>query len=438
MSRRLGRVAAAGVAVVVGASGSAWAGGTTERVSVATGGAKGNGDSASPAISLDGRFVAFESLATNLVPGDTNHTGDVFVRDRRTRTTERVSLGRNGAQGNGASFFPAISADGRFVAFTSDASNLVPGDTNGYADTFICDRRMGRTERVSVGTSGAQGNGASLLFPALSADGRFVAFVSFATNLVPGDTNDAWDVFVRDRRTGTTARASVGRNGAQGNDISYFPALSADGRFVAFTSEASNLVPGDTNGVDVGDVFVRDRRTRTTERVSLGRNGAQGNDGSYGTAISPDGRFVAFTSDASNLVPGDTNHDADDFVRDRRVGRTERVSVSTSGAQGNNDSHAAALSADGRFVAFTSDASNLVPRDTNGPDVADVFVHDRRTRTTERVSIGRTGAQGNDESRSTWQALSADGRFVAFTSDASNLVPGDTNRKADVFVRRRW
>jgi Tol biopolymer transport system component len=432
----LGRIVAAGFAVAIGAAAPAWGGGRTERVSVSTAGAQANLGGTFPALSPGGRFVAFTSSANNLVPGDTNGRSDVFVRDRRMGTTRRVSLSTGGAQGNAPSFQPAISLGGRFVAFTSSANNLVPGDTTNAEDIFVRDRLAGRTERVSVGPGGAQGNDSSF-FPAISADGRFVAFWSYATNLVPGDTNGARDVFVHDRRTRTTERVSVGRNGAQGNDHSAgTPALSADGRFVAFWSGATNLVPGDTNLT--GDVFVHDRRTNRTERVSSSTGGAQGNGFSFfDVAISADGRFVAFSSDATNLVPGDTNNATDVFVHDRRTRTTERVSVGRNGAQSNGASEDdVALSAEGRFVAFSSAASNLVPGDT---EVVDVFVHDRRTRTTERVNVGPNGAQANSgSSGSSVTGLSADGRFVAFQSVATNLVPGDTNDAFDVFVRRRW
>jgi Tol biopolymer transport system component len=238
---------------------------------------------------------------------------------------------------------------------------------------------------------------------------------------------------------GTTARVSLGPNGVQGNDFSgsygAIPALSADGRVVAFESEASNLVPGDTNGRQ--DVFVRDRQTGTTARVSRGRGGVQGNDDSFGAMLSADGRFVAFASDASNLVPGDTNGERDVFVRDRRTGTTERVSLGPNGRQGNADSDNPSLSSDGQFVAFYSYASNLVPGDTNGE--RDVFVRDRRTGTTERVNLGPNGVQGNDFSGSygAIPVLSANGRFVAFDSSANNLVQDDTNGQADVFVHTR-
>ena len=432
MSGRLGRVVASGLAVAIGAAVPAWAGGVTERVSVSTGGGQANDGSFDPALSADGRFVAFYSRASNLVPGDTNGFDDVFVRDRRQGRTERVSVGPGGVQGDADSYgLPAISADGRFVAFVSGATNLVPGDTNGFVQVFVRDRQTGTTQRVSVGPRGAKGD-ADSFDPAISAGGRFVAFTSWASNLVPGDTNDTTDVFVRDRQTGTTRRVSVGPRGVQGDAGSYGPALSADGRFVAFQSSATNLVPGDTNGA--GDVFVRDRRTRRTERVSVSTGGVQSDRSSGSAAISADGRFVAFYSAATNLVPGDTNGAGDVFVRDRRTGRTERASVSTGGVQGDREgSDSPAISADGRFVAFVSWASNLVPVDTL---VGDVFVRDRRAGTTRRVSVGPGGVQGNGTSY--FPALSADGRFVAFPSIASNLVPGDTNDVFDVFVRRRW
>jgi Tol biopolymer transport system component len=300
------------IAAALGASLPAWSQGTTERVSLGPGGVQGNEESLFPAISADGRFVAFYTYASNLVPGDTNHSDDVFVRDRRTGTTERVSVGPNGRQGDSSSL-PAISADGRFVAFRSYANNLVPGDTNGVGDVFVRDRRTGTTERVSVSSSGEQGNAFSV--GTISADGRFIAFESDASNLVPGDTNGKRDVFVRDRKLGTTERVSLRPDGGQGNDYSFSPALSAGGRFVAFTSWASNLVPGDTNGTD--DVFVRDRVTGVTIRASISSSGKQGNDHSNDPAISADGRFIAFMSHATNLVPGDTNGVNDIFVRTR-------------------------------------------------------------------------------------------------------------------------
>src|SRR5213078_3528455 len=322
------------------------------------------------------------------------------VRDRQTGMTARVSVASDGTQANNVSSYPALSADGRFVAFQSDATNLVVGDTNGKTDVFVHDRQTGTTERVSVasggGTQGTGNSGGFFAFPALSADGRLVAFQSDATNLVAGDTNGATDVFVHDRQTGATERVSVTSGGRQGNGFSAGPVLSADGRFVAFHSAATNLVTGDTNGA--ADVFVHDRQTGTTERVSVASGGTQSNAASLGSALSADGRFVAFQSDATNLVAGDTNGATDVFVHDRQTGATERVSVASGGGtQGNRNSGGffafPALSAAGRLVAFQSAATNLVADDTNG--ATDVFVHDRQTGTTERVRVASGRTQGN-------------------------------------------
>jgi len=300
-------------------------------------------------------------------------------------TTERVSVSSHGVQGNGDSTGPAFSADGHVVAFVSDAKNLAPGDTNGKHcrpsflcgfDVFARDLTTGATDRVSVSSAGVQGNDISFS-PAVSTDGRFVAFRSFASNLVAGDTNATDDVFVRDRQNGTTERVSVSSTGVQGNGPSFHPAISRDGRFVAFASITSTLVPGDSNGSE--DVFVRDRQAGTTELASVSSLGAQGSGDSFAPAISRDGRFVAFASAATGLVPGDTNHKGDVLVRDRQAGTTVRVSVSSAGAQANGDSGVSrgdpgvALSADGQAVAFASDASNLVQGDTNGK--IDIFVH---------------------------------------------------------------
>jgi Tol biopolymer transport system component len=349
----------------------------------------------------------------------------------RAQVTQAVSVGTSGAPGDGRSAWCSISADGRFVAFRSGARDLVPGDTNGVSDVFVRDRLAGTTGRVSVGPSGIQGNGPAGDFTALSADGRFVGFDSYASNLVAGDANGTCDVFVHDRQTGTTRCVSVEPGGAPGPDIAQAPALSADGRFVAFYSESWNLVPNDTNGW--GDVFVRDLVAGTTERVSVASTGAQANaaSGHHGPSISADGRFVTFSSRASNLASGTPNHDRDVFLRDRALGTTERVSLSSSGEQDDGESSAPTISDDGRYVAFMSDAPNLVPGDTNG--TTDVFVRDRRTGTTVRASVDSIGAQAAGPSL--FPFVSGDGRLVAFQSSAANLVTVDTNGAEDVFVR---
>jgi Tol biopolymer transport system component len=401
----------------------------TSRVSVATDGTEGDDLSMDAAISAGGRYVAFVSAASNLVAGDTNHRSDVFVRDRVARVTERVSVGLAGVQANGRSTTPAISADGRYVAFMSSGRNLVAGDTNYRPDVFVRDMVNHVTRRVSVGPGGAQANGRSSQ-PSISADGRYVAFGSNATDLVAGDTNGANDVFMRDTVAHVTRRVSVGRHGAQTADRknSLNPSISADGRYVAFISRAANLVASDTN--HNFDVFVRDMVNHLTRRVSVGRDGTQGNGRSRSPSISADGRYVAFVSASNNLVAGDTGA-YDVFVRDTVNHVTRRVSVGPGGAQPNGRSSRPSISANGRYVAFDSTARNLVAGDTN--DRFDVFVRDTVNHVTRRVSVGAGAAQANGNGW--WAAISANGRYVAFQSAARNLVAGDTNGAEDVFAR---
>jgi Tol biopolymer transport system component len=403
----------------------------TERVSVGAGGAEANGPSFEGGISGNGRYLIFQSLASNLVTGDTNDGVDVFVYDRRRGSTQRVSVSMSGAEARDGTFYlepPWLSADGRVAAFGSDASALVEGDTNRARDVFVRDRRRGRTERVSVSSSGRQGNGPSWNLR-ISDSGRFVTFQSDASNLVRRDRNGVTDVFVHNRESGTTRRVSVSSSGAQGNGSSYDPAISGDGRFVAFTSDASNLVRRDTNRAS--DVFLYELRRRRTWRVSTGPSGRQANGASLQPHLSRRGGLVAFTSTASNLVRRDTNRVSDTFVRSRGAGTAERVSVSSSGAQGIGASDRAAGFAGRRFVAFSSSASNLVRGDTNG--LRDVFLHDRRTGATTRLSVSSAGAEANNTSGGA--RLSADGRYAAFSSIASNLVAGDANAAGDIFVR---
>ncbi len=435
--------------VFVRSSEAAMAKRRTERVSVGPGGLEGDSNSFLPSISADGRFVAFSSYATNLLgPGvDTNGQYDVFVHDRQTGVTERVNVGPGGLQSDLPSytFRSALSADGRFVAFDTIATNLLgPGvDTNTWSDVFVYDRQTATTERVSVGPGGLQSNNDSFS-GAISADGRFVAYTSYASNLLgPGvDTNSTGDVFVYDRQTGTTERVNVGPGGLQADSPTYTTdSISADGRFVVFSSLATNLLDtgGDTNGQV--DVFVHDRQTGTTERVSVGPGGTQASLGGSAGQVSADGRFVAFLSDSTDLLGpgGDTNGATDVFVHDRQTGITERVSVGPGGLQGDSGSSPPSMSGDGRFVAFLSQSTNLLGSggDTNG--VGDFFVHDRQTGITERVSVGPGGLESDTYGGSgDPPSMSADGRVVAFYSGATNLLGpgGDTNGSAsDVFVR---
>jgi WD40 repeat protein len=419
------------LSLVVAAAAPATAGAQAiTRVSVDSSGNEGDHNSSSLAISADGRFVAFEDYSTNLVPGDTNGVEDIFVHDLATGVTERVSVDSTGAQANDYSAQPAISSDGRYVAFLSLASNLVSGDTNATGDIFLRDRVTGSTVRVSVDSSGAQGNDYSAA-PSLSADGQVIAFGSYSSNLVAGDTNGYPDVFLHDMATGVTELVSDDSSGAQGNSYTYayFNGLSDDGQVVVFESLATNLVANDTNGKR--DVFVHDRSTGVTERVSVDTSGTQGNQDSENGVLSGDGRVVAFESVATNLVSGDTNSSTDVFVHDRSSGVTERVSVDSSGIEGYSGSYNASISADGTVVGFDSGSTNLVANDTNLQ--WDAFVHDRNAGKTERVSITDLGVQGDESSGS--PELSADGLTVAFGSGATNLVPDDHNDAGDVFVR---
>ncbi|MEV6238133.1 hypothetical protein [Lentzea sp. NPDC051838] len=368
---------------------------------------RGNGDSTTPIISADGRYVAFPSLASNLVRGDRNDVSDMFVKDLRTGVVRSASLG-----GDGPSFDPpALSADGRFVAFVSSASNLVPGDTNGQDDVFVTDMRSGRVSRVSGGNGPAFGS------PAISADGRYVAFRSEASTLVEGDTNGVADVFLADRVSGSVRRISTALDGAQGDKLVHHGlAMSADGRFVVFPSAATNLVPGDTNGSV--DMFVKDVVSGAVERVNVSASGEQTSSYTLMPAITPDGSRVLFVAWGDNLVPGDTEDTPDIFMKDRRSGAVVRVNTRADGVVSDAQPYQPSVSADGRYVVFSSLASNLVRRDTNNVD--DVFLKDMRSGSVMRLSE-RFGKQGNDFSLA--PSISADGLSVVFSSKATNLTP---------------
>ncbi len=401
---------------------------TTARASVTGPDAQSDGGSDEPVFTSNGRCVVFESSATNLVPGDTNASSDIFMRRLKDGRVTKLSVGFDGAPASNGSLSPLLSKSGRYVAFSSLASNLVPDDTNGATDVFVLDLKSGQTTRVSLGPEGIEGDDSSSGI-ALSSNGRVIAFRSFAGNLVPGDTNAVSDIFVHDTKKGETTRVSVSTEGAQADGASSAPAISSNGRFVAFSSSATNLVAGDTNGAT--DVFLHDRKTGVTTRVSLGADDAQGDGPSFAPALSSNGNVVAFRSGAANLVPDDTNGLNDAFVRDLKLGLTQRVSVGTDGAQGNGTSFEPAISSNGRAVVFESDATNLVPGDTNG--FSDIFVRDLETGVTTRVSMDAEGAQANNDSDH--PTFSPNGRTVGFSSEASNLVAGDTNAESDAFMR---
>ncbi|MCU1678797.1 MAG: hypothetical protein JWM93_3555 [Frankiales bacterium] len=369
-----------------------------------------------------------------------------------SHATLRISGDPGAKESNDASFTPATSADGRFIAFVSDASNLVPHDTNRKGDVFVRDTKTGTITRISVSSKGMQGNENSYN-PSMSDDGRFIAFDSFSSNLTPGDQNRKGDVFLRDMEKGTTVRVSNGIDGKQTDGHSGYASVSGDGRFVGFESLATNLVPNqqDYNS----DVYIWSRETGTTEWINRPMPGQVIANGSSGdTTVSKDGRFVAFASSAGNLIVGDTNKRDDVYVRDRLYGTLTRVSISNIGQETNEGSDSPSISDDGRFIAFESKSSNLLSTDllqldhaklipsthdnpqTEGDTnfVQDVFVRDMQTGMCELVSITRDGTQGNEASYGA--SISNDGSRVAFTSSASNLVPRDQNHEGDIFVRR--
>lgn len=404
-----------------------------QRLSLASDGTQADAPSSRPSVSDDGRYLVFQSLSDRLDGMPSNGQAHIFLADRLAGTVQRVSVRAGGSPANGGGSDASITPDGRFVVFVSSSPDLVAGDTNDATDVFVYDVQTGAVERVSISTEGAQADGSSGGVPAISADGRYVVFQSGAGNLVRNDTNEKADVFLRDRRLGTTERISVGLNGRESDGYSFSnrSSVSSDGRFVAYFSTASNLVAGDRN--ETLDVFVYDRQTGKTERISKGQNDREPLAASYRPTLSADGRYVAFASMAPNLVAGDRNYRDDVFVYDRTAGKMERASVSGRGKEADARSGSPVISADGRYVAFSSQASNLVPDDENG--LEDLFIYDRQSRSVERVSTsdGRREANG----ASYGPAVSSDGRFVAFTSQAANLVAGDTNQVADVFIRDR-
>ncbi len=353
--------------------------------------------------------------------------------------TSRVSTGPGCGDAAGGSFGGIISGDGRFAVFSSDASDLVPDDTNGKRDIFVRELRTGSVVRASTAADGAQASNACRV-PDISSDGRYVAFHSPSAGLVPGDTNNYDDVFVKDLATGAIARISVSSADGQGNGSSDGASISPNGRYVAFSSKATNLVPEDSWGND--DLYVRDRDADedgvfdepgecTTELISIAIDGS-GAGASGAVSFSSDGRFMLFESRAADLVPDDTNGVGDVFLRDRWLGVTTRLSVAQDGAQADGGSTIAprGLSLDGRFVAFATDATNLLPGDTNAR--RDAYLLDRSNGQLRRIS----DAEGlpHDGSQVGPPSLSADGMVATFYSDAANLTSGDTNGEEDIFV----
>lgn len=452
-------------------------------LSVNSSGVQGNAPSSNPSISKDGRYIAYESDADNIVAGDTNQTKDIFVHDQMTGETIRVSIDSSRVQGNAASSNASISEDGRYIAFESDAGNLVQGDTNQIKDIFVHDQITGETIRVSVNNTGIQGNAQSS-HPSISDDGRYIAYESYASNLVLGDTNQIKDIFVYDQLTGESSRVSVDSSGNQTesfpNDIvsSYLegasqkPDISGNGRFVSFQSFARNLVNDDTNRVD--DIFVHDRETGETKRVSVDSMGVQAisytnglgsgsigrplGGGSYNPSINYDGSYITFESTAENLVSDDTNgkFHVDIFVHALLTGVTTRVSIDSLGNQTesypNNNSIGAGslsdlhggssfdpvISPDGRYIAFSSSARNLITDDTSEEFYLKIFIHDRTTGETSQITANGAGSTVHGLfSGSVHPTISNEGRQVAFSSISDSLVDIDTNGSEDIFLWQR-
>jgi Tol biopolymer transport system component len=431
---RAARVVVVVAICVVGAvvAPAAWAAqGTTMRVSVAAGGGDTDANSNWPSASADGRYVAFSSWASNLVRNDTNDNPDIFVRDLQTGTTRLVSVASDGTQANGPSFTPSISADGNVIAFRSDATNLVANDTEGHTDVFVHTMSTGQTIRVSQKPSGLGANRDSIE-PTISANGKVVAFSSLARNLVPQPvdaTGLCCDIFVSHLATGHIKLGDPMLTGGGASD-SFLPVLSATGRYLAFGSWGCGIAK-DIECLDESNVYELDLKTDTMSLVSRAYSGTVGFGCGANPAISADGTKVAFISDGANLVPNDTNQTYDVFLRDMTTGVTQRVSVTSKGAQTNGGLGRVTMSANARYVVFQSDAWNIVADDTNG--VSDIFVHDTRTGKTFRASVSSAGAEGNSYSGNAM--ISADGHLVVFESDASNLAGRDRNITTDIYGR---
>jgi len=407
--------------------------GDTILVSRASNGDVADDDSFQASISANGRFIAFRSGATNLSNRDADAFEDIFVHDRKRKRTELVSVRSNGGAANGGSFSPSISAGGRFVSFTSEATNLSGADDADdlVTDVFVRDRKTDKTTLISRRSNGGDGGNASSRESHISANGRFVAFGSDATNLSGADdpTGDVGDVFLHDRKKGRTELVSRRSNGGPGgnDDSGDDLSLSSDGRYVAFESEATNLSNVDLDAAD--DVFVMDRKRKKLRLVSrLPGGGPAGDDDSQDPAISATGRFVAFESDATNFSGADEDATQDIFVSRLAGGKIRLASRSNSGDGGNDDSLSPAISDDGRHVVFISRATNLSNADE---DIQDIHAFNLRRGRITLVSRSSAGVASNASSR--FPEISASGRHVTYSSDATNLTGPGNDSVEDIF-----
>lgn len=401
-------------------------------ISGGLGGAAANGASGEASVSADGRYVVFSSFASNLVAGDTNAQRDIFLYDRNNNTTTLISKNPNtGEPGNGDSNLPVISQDGNFVAFSSRASNLLDNDTLGFQDVFRYNVQTHALQLVSAANSAGTtfaNKGSSE--PTISGDGNIVSFTSFAANLGGVDGNAANDVYVRNMTTGQNKLVSVNTGGvAAGNKLSFDSWISLDGRFVTFRSDASNLVANDTN--ENRDTFLRDLQTNTTTLISMNLAGGSANSGSESNAVSGDGRFVVFQSRATDLVSNDGNANTDVFLRDTQSNTTRLLSINrfgTSSAAG--FSEFPAISQDGSYATFSSTAPDITTGDVNGRE--DIFLRDLKRGPMTLVSANTSGVSANGRSFDPF--VSKNGDFVVFTSDATDLTGVNTAGKSNIYL----
>lgn len=387
------------------------------------GGSLGNAASSNPSISNNGRYVIYHSAASNLVDGDTNNAADVFLYDRKTGATSRIT------QGNDDSVDARISNNLKYVVFSSFASNLVDEGDNLFSDIFLYETKTGAIKKISVDSRGTGGNNGSFI-PSISTNGRYVVYESNAHNLVPGDDNNNRDIFLYDKKTAITVMVSANNSSGSpvpGNASSNYARISGNGRYVVYQSDATNLVEGDGNGAS--DIFLFDKNKKVTYLISVTGSG-QGNGNSITPFISNNGRYIVYSSSASNLVEGDTNGVYDIFLYDTSTGVTRRVSTGVSG-QGNGQSLNPRISGNGRYVVYSSAASNLVEGDTN--NLPDIFRYDIKTEVTTRVSVKGDGTQGSGGG-SFSPGISNNGRYVTYESFADNLADGDGNGASDIFL----
>jgi uncharacterized repeat protein (TIGR01451 family) len=431
-------VVMAGLVLSVRAGGPGTIGVTNlERVSLGNGDVEGDGSSFFPYSSYDGRIVAFESWARNWAydgPSGSRNWIDIFYRDRLTGYTQKITFDYYGQEtADNKSVDPTVTYDGRYIVYTSYATNLVPDDTNGSIffedtglDVFMHDRVQNSTIRVSLNWQGQEIDGSSSGI--ITGDGRYIVFFSSGTNVIPGGNElEHTYLFIRDWQTGAINQLLQTVDGQPPNGLSQHPAASYDGRYIVYASSASNLVPNDLNGHS--DIFYLDRQTGVQRRVTLGPNG-EANGPSGRPQISGDGRYIVFHSEATNLVANDTNGVSDIFLYEMATGALRRISVAGNGAQSNGLSKEPSICHDGRFVSFTSAATNLVPGDVNGQ--RDVFVYGTANGQIRVVTANANGEWGNNIAHRSFMIPNCE--MVAFASEADNLVPNDTNGERDAFM----